>query len=157
MSSPEPPAPAPDFAAQAGATSTDALAAASNAPESASRTRKGRVFAWGLWDWGSAAFNAVVTTFVFTVTLSATYDQAVTMSFQTVNGTATTGDGDYVTRAGTLTFAPGETTRTITIEVKGDNRREADEEYFYLDLSGNSSNSLFKKKRGVGTSLNDDR
>lgn len=28
---------------------------------------RGRVFAWSLWDWGSAAFNAVVTTFVFTV------------------------------------------------------------------------------------------
>ncbi|WP_122817542.1 MFS transporter [Nocardioides pantholopis] len=25
------------------------------------------VYAWGLWDWGSAAFNAVITTFVFTV------------------------------------------------------------------------------------------
>lgn len=25
------------------------------------------VLAWGLWDWGSAAFNAVITTFVFTV------------------------------------------------------------------------------------------
>ena len=29
-----------------------------------------QVFAWGLWDWGSAAFNAVVTTFVFTVYLT---------------------------------------------------------------------------------------
>lgn len=29
--------------------------------------RKGRIFAWALWDWGSASFNAVVTTFVFTV------------------------------------------------------------------------------------------
>lgn len=28
------------------------------------------VFAWSLWDWGSAAFNAVVTTFVFTVYLT---------------------------------------------------------------------------------------
>ncbi len=28
------------------------------------------VVAWGLWDWGSAAFNAVVTTFVFTVYLT---------------------------------------------------------------------------------------
>src|SRR5690625_6123016 len=25
------------------------------------------VIAWSLWDWGSAAFNAVITTFVFTV------------------------------------------------------------------------------------------
>lgn len=29
-----------------------------------------RVLAWSLWDWGSAAFNAVVTTFVFTVYLA---------------------------------------------------------------------------------------
>jgi UMF1 family MFS transporter len=32
--------------------------------------RKGRIFAWGLWDWGSASFNAVATTFVFTVYLT---------------------------------------------------------------------------------------
>ena len=29
-----------------------------------------RVLAWGLWDWGSASFNAVATTFVFTVYLT---------------------------------------------------------------------------------------
>jgi len=95
------------------------------------------------------------TLFIFTVTLSVPYDQPVTMSFSTVNGTATAGDKDYVAKAGTLTFAPGETTKTITIEVKGDSRRESDE-YFYLELSGNSSSSLFKKSRGIGTILNDD-
>ena len=37
----------------------------------ANRTvRKGRILAWGLWDWGSASFNAVATTFVFTVYLT---------------------------------------------------------------------------------------
>jgi hypothetical protein len=96
------------------------------------------------------------TLFTFTVTLSAAYDQAVTMSFRTVDGTATTGDQDYVARTGTLSFAPGETTKTLTIEVKGDNKKESDET-FYLDLFGNSSNSLFTKNRGVGTILNDDR
>jgi hypothetical protein len=95
------------------------------------------------------------TLFTFTVTLSAAYDQPVTVSFQTVNGTATTGDSDYVARTGMLTFAPGETTKTITIDVKSDRKTEADE-YFYLDLSGNSSNSLFIKSRGLGTILNDD-
>jgi UMF1 family MFS transporter len=34
------------------------------------RTSKGRVLAWASWDWGSAAFNAVMTTFVFTVYLT---------------------------------------------------------------------------------------
>jgi Calx-beta domain len=57
--------------------------------------------------------------------------------------------------SGTLTFAPGETTKTITIEVKGDSKKEANET-FYLDLSGNSGNSLFTKNRGIGTILNDD-
>jgi len=95
------------------------------------------------------------TLFTFTVTLSAAYDQAVTMSYRTVNGTATSGSGDYVARTGTLTFAPGETSKTITIEVKGDSKKEANET-FYLDLFGNSINSLFTKNRGIGTILNDD-
>jgi hypothetical protein len=95
------------------------------------------------------------TLFTFTVTLSAAYDQAVTMSFATANGTAKTSDNDYVAKTGTLTFAPGETTKTITIEVKGDSKKEANET-FYLDLFGLSSNALFTKNRGIGTILNDD-
>jgi hypothetical protein len=95
------------------------------------------------------------TQFTFTVTLSAAYDQPVTMSFQTVNGTATTSDGDYVAESGTLTFKPGETSKTITVEVKGDSKQEANES-FYLDLSDLSSNALFTRKRGTGTILNDD-
>ena len=95
------------------------------------------------------------TTFTFTVTLSAAYDQPVTMSFGTADGTAKTSDRDYVARAGTLTFAAGETSKTITIVVQGDSKRESDET-FYLDLFGNSSNSLLTKKRGLGTIRNDD-
>ena len=64
-------------------------------------------------------------------------------------------DGDYITKAGALTLNPGEATKTITIEVKGDSKKEADET-FYLDLFGNSLNSLFTKNRGLGTILNDD-
>lgn len=33
-------------------------------------TNIGRILAWAAWDWGSAAFNAVMTTFVFTVYLT---------------------------------------------------------------------------------------
>jgi hypothetical protein len=91
----------------------------------------------------------------FTVTLSTAYDQAVTMSFRSVDGSANTRDSDYIAKTGTLTFAPGETTKTITIEVKGDSKKEANET-FYLDLFGNSGNSLFTKNRGIGTILNDD-
>jgi hypothetical protein len=95
------------------------------------------------------------TQFTFTVTLSAAYDQAVTMSFQTANGTATTSDNDYVAKTGTLTFKADETTKTITIVVNGDSKKEANET-FYLDLFGLSSNALFTRNRGLGTILNDD-
>jgi hypothetical protein len=93
------------------------------------------------------------TLFTFTVTLLAAYDQTVTMSYRTVNGTAN--GSDYSARTGTLTFAPGETTKTITIEVKGDSKKEANEEFF-VDLSDLSSYVVFLNSRGTGTILNDD-
>jgi UMF1 family MFS transporter len=34
---------------------------------------RGNVVAWAFWDWGGASFNAVITTFVFTVYLTSTY------------------------------------------------------------------------------------
>ncbi len=95
------------------------------------------------------------TQFTFVVTLSVAYDQPVTMSYKTVNGTATTSNNDYVAKSGTLTFAAGETRKEITITVKGDSQREANE-MFYLDLFGLSTNALFTKNRGIGTILNDD-
>ena len=69
--------------------------------------------------------------------------------------TATPSASGYTARTRMPTFAPGETTKTITIEVKGDSKKEADETFF-VDLFGNSGNSLFTKNRGVGTILNDD-
>lgn len=63
-------------------------------------------------------------------------------------------NNDYVSKNCTLTFASGETAKTITIEVKGDIKKEASET-FYLDLFDLSGNALFTKNRGVGTILND--
>src|SRR5262249_61769780 len=54
------------------------------------------------------------------------YDQAAKLSFGIVDGTAPARDNDYIARTRTLTFAPGETTKTITIEAKGDSKKEAD-------------------------------
>jgi hypothetical protein len=78
----------------------------------------------------------------------------VTVSWTTADMTATS-VSDYQSTSGTLTFVPGETSKTIMIVVQSDNKREADET-FYVDLFGNSSNSLFTKNRGLGTILNDD-
>jgi hypothetical protein len=105
--------------------------------------------------WKSEGKRRETTYFTFTVTLSVAYDQPVTMSYRTADGTATTSNSDYVAKSGSLTFAPGETTKTITIEVLGDSRKEVGET-FYLDLFGLSSNALFTKSRGIGTIVNDD-
>jgi hypothetical protein len=60
-----------------------------------------------------------------------------------------------VASSGTLTFAPGQTTKTITIVVKGDKKKEANENFF-VDLSELSSYAVFLDPQGMGTILNDD-
>lgn len=46
-----------------------ATAVSSSSPDPTPATR-GQVVSWALWDWGSAAFNAVIVTFVFSVYLT---------------------------------------------------------------------------------------
>ncbi|HVJ83443.1 MAG TPA: FG-GAP-like repeat-containing protein [Planctomycetia bacterium] len=93
--------------------------------------------------------------FVFTVALAARTDQPVTVSYATADGTATTVDNDYFGATGTLTFAPGETSKTITVNVRGDKKREPDESFF-VNLSGASANAVLADSQGVGTIVNDD-
>ena len=85
----------------------------------------------------------------FTVTLSAAYDQAVTVRYATPGRHGHDADNDYVATSGTLTFAPGETTKTITVSIKGDKKREADES-FYVVLSDASSNALLIRTTTAG-------
>src|SRR5262249_41211473 len=99
--------------------------------------------------------NSGASLFVFTVSLSASYDQTVTVHYATANGTAKTSDHDYRAASGTVTFAPGQTSQTISVIVFGDRKREADETFF-VNLSFPSRNALITDAQGVGTILNDD-
>lgn len=92
--------------------------------------------------------------FVFTLTLSAASDVPVTVDYATANGTATAGS-DYQAQSGTVTFAAGETSKTISIVVNGDRKREANETFF-VNLS-DVVGALLQDDQGVGTILNDDR
>ena len=98
--------------------------------------------------------NGKSSTMTFTVTLSVAYDQAVTVNYGTATGTATAGS-DYQAKSGSLTFAAGETIKTITVTIYGDKRRESNETFF-VDLFGASSNALIATARGTGTIFNDD-
>lgn len=69
----------------------------------------------------------------FHVNLDSPSDQPVTVNYQTIDGTATAGQ-DYEFASGTITFAPGETSKTIQVHVLGDTAVESDES-FQLQLS----------------------
>jgi hypothetical protein len=94
----------------------------------------------------SDVYNYGETTFTFTATLSAAYDQDVTVNFNTADGTALAGL-DYVATSGTLTFARGETTKTITVDVL--DTTSADKS-FSIHLNGVSTNALIANESAFG-------
>lgn len=91
---------------------------------------------------------------VFTVSLSQPSGLSVSVDWATADGTATVVDGDYTANSGTIVFAPGEDTKTVTVYVNGDTRNEADET-FMVNLS-NSTNAPIARAQGIGTIINDD-
>jgi Ca2+-binding RTX toxin-like protein len=76
----------------------------------------------------------------YTVTLSQASNQTVSVNYATANGTATAGL-DYTATIGTLTFAPGATSKVINIPILNDSLNEADET-FTLTLSSPTNASL---------------
>jgi hypothetical protein len=91
-------------------------------------------------------------TAVFTVSLSTPSMLPVTVTYSTADGTTTVAGNDYVPTSGTLTFAPGETTQTITVVINPDRRKDADKTFF-VDLSG-AINALLLDDEGLGTIVN---
>lgn len=102
------------------------------------------------------SFAPAPTFLTFTVTLHSASASTVTVAYTTVDGKATAADGDYEPVSGTLTFSPGETSKTITVRVYGDSKVE-DDETFSVKLS-NPLNAVVSPTQGVGTGTieNDD-
>jgi M6 family metalloprotease-like protein len=99
-------------------------------------------------------FPNTSTTAVFAITLSVSCAQTVTVVADTADGTATAGS-DYTAKTGKLlTFAPGETTQTVSVVVAGDSEFEADETFF-VNLSS-AVGAAPGRAQGVGTIANDD-
>jgi hypothetical protein len=91
---------------------------------------------------------------IFTVTLSPTSaTQTVTVDFFTSNGTAAQ-PGDYSSINGTLTFAPGQATRSIVVPVNGDTIPEPSETFFVNLI--NPTNAVIADAQGQGTILDND-
>ena len=98
--------------------------------------------------------NSGTSLMAFTVWLSQPSGEGVWVNYATANGSATVSNSDYVAKSGQVYFAPGETSKTIEIVVKGDTKREKDES-FSVNLSGAAGGTI-TDSRGVGSILNDD-
>jgi chitinase len=97
--------------------------------------------------------NTGTTTATFTMTLSAASGRSVGVDWTTNAGTAAAGT-DYVTAGGTGTFAPGATSKTVSVTVNGDTLDE-DDETFTVTLS-TPINATIADGSGIGTITDDD-
>ncbi|HWB50586.1 MAG TPA: Calx-beta domain-containing protein [Stellaceae bacterium] len=104
-------------------------------------------------DASTAEGNSGMSQFLFTVTLSQPAGGPVTVRYSTANGTAAAGS-DYAAVSGTLSFAAGETSKTIAVAIAGDAVVEADET-FTVVLS-DASGATIARGTATGTIANDD-
>lgn len=106
----------------------------------------------------SFAINDVAVTEGGALTLTVTKTGATVQSFNvnygTADGTALVGP-DYTASSGTLTFAPAETTKTISVATINDAINEPNET-FYVNLSAPTGGSILSDSQGIGTISNDD-
>jgi hypothetical protein len=91
---------------------------------------------------------------VFTVTLSHPSAVPVTVNYSTANGTALAGS-DYTAVSGTVTFAPGETTKTVLVPTL-DNTIYEGTETFALNLSDPSAGATIADAQGIATITDND-
>ena len=89
----------------------------------------------------------------FVVSLSRSATSTVTVDYFTRNGTAIAGR-DYTATSGTLTFAAGETTRTVAVPVLDDAHDEGSET-MKLKLT-NASGARITDRKAIGTIVNSD-
>jgi Ca2+-binding RTX toxin-like protein len=95
-------------------------------------------------------------TATFNVKLSNPTTKTVTVPYTTADGTATTGDNDYVgATAGSLTFLPGETSKNISVVINGDTKIEPDET-FSVTLGTPTNGTLATTTTATGTIVSDD-
>lgn len=87
---------------------------------------------------------------LFTVKMSAPSAKPVSVAY----GTAVAPDDYSAITGATLSFAPGETTKSIALFLNGDNLREANETFF-VDLT-NPLNASLADGQGLGTIVNND-
>ena len=91
---------------------------------------------------------------MFHVLLSEPALDSVTVQARTVDGTATTSNGDYIGAEQEIVFAPGSMAESLTVQVLADSRPEPDENFRVL-LS-TATGAILADSEAVGVIVNDD-
>ncbi|MEY4765938.1 MAG: hypothetical protein RI907_2611, partial [Pseudomonadota bacterium] len=76
----------------------------------------------------SVTVNEGVGTISFVISLDKASNKPVTVNYSTQDGTAVAGQ-DYVAKQGSVTFQPGETSKTVTIQVTNDDTYEGPQSF----------------------------
>ncbi len=90
----------------------------------------------------------------FTLTLAGQANLPVTVQYATQDGSATAGS-DYTATSGSVTFNPGQTTKTVTVPILPDQIAEFDET-FRLNLSTQTRGCTIVTPTATGTIVNDE-
>ena len=99
--------------------------------------------------------NSGETDFTFTVRTSGPTSDATAVTYRTIDGTATVAGSDYTAVSPqTLTFAPNQASKMVTVKVTGDTAPEADEDFRVL-LS-DPVNASIADGSGTGAIADDD-
>ncbi|MES2056735.1 MAG: Calx-beta domain-containing protein, partial [Pseudomonadota bacterium] len=91
---------------------------------------------------------------IFTVTKTGTTGASYSVNYQTSNGTATTGS-DFTSTNGTLTFAPNETSKTVSVPTIDDTEVELPESIWFTILSP-TGGATITTANGTGNILDND-
>jgi len=91
----------------------------------------------------------------FTVTLSGPSAFTVTVDWATADGTATA-PGDYAAASGTVTFLPGDTTETVSVDVVADTAYEPGPDQTFTVTLSNPSHAGIGTGTGTGSIVDDD-
>ncbi|MFC5312022.1 Calx-beta domain-containing protein, partial [Azospirillum rugosum] len=98
--------------------------------------------------------NSGVTTFTFTVTRTGSTADSTSVVWQLTGDAVNAADFGGALPSGTVVFAAGETSATITVSVTGDTAQEGDEPFTVTLLS--ASNGIIDHATATATILNDD-
>ena len=98
--------------------------------------------------------NAGTTEAGVVVSLSNSSSQTITVNYATTDGTAIAGS-DYVSTSGSLTFNPGDTSKTVSVPIIGDTIEEEFYEKFNFTLSGATNATIGTPSREITIYDND--